>query len=56
MFDEIDMIHSYSRADAIEDGNLVDVSERAEHAAGYMMGFKVPVAMTAAAWESAARG
>ncbi|MFB9866339.1 DUF6573 family protein [Vreelandella sulfidaeris] len=52
MFDEIDMIHSYSRADAIEDGNLVDVSERAEHAAGNMMGFKVPVAMTAAAWEA----
>lgn len=52
MFDETDMIHSYSRADAIEDGNLVDVSERAEHAAGNMMGFKVPVAMTAAAWEA----
>ncbi|MCH4813564.1 DUF6573 family protein [Vreelandella neptunia] len=52
MFDEIDMIHSYSRADAIEDGNLVDVSERAEQAAGNMMGFKVPVAMTAAAWEA----
>lgn len=51
MFDEIDMIHSYSRADAIEDGNLVDVSESAKHAAGNLMGFKVPVAMTSAAWE-----
>lgn len=52
MFDETDMIHSYSRADAIEDGNLVDVSECAKHAAGNMMGFKVPVAMTSAAWEA----
>lgn len=52
MFDEIHMIHSYSRADAIEDGNLVDVSERAKHAVGNMRGFKVPVAMTSAAWET----
>lgn len=49
MFDEIDMIHSYSRADAIADSNLVDVSERAMKADDNMMGFKVPVAMTAAA-------
>lgn len=52
MFDEIDMIHSYSRAEAIADGNLIDVSELAKHAAGNMMGFKVPVAMTSAAWEA----
>ena len=39
------VISSYSRAQAIEDGMLVDVSETAREA-----GFKVPVAMTAAAW------
>jgi len=52
MFDEIDMIHSYSRADAIADGNLKDVSEDAKNAGGNLMGFKVPVAMTSAAWEA----
>ena len=39
------VISSYSRAQAIEDGILVDVSETAREA-----GFKVPVAMTAAVW------
>lgn len=38
-------IHSYSRAEAIEDGVLVDVSETAREA-----GFKIPVALTAAVW------
>lgn len=45
MFDETDMIHSYSRAEAIEDGQLIDVSERAREA-----GFVVPVAISVAAW------
>lgn len=40
------VISSYSRAQAIEDGVLVDVSSVAREA-----GFKSPVAMTAAAWE-----
>ena len=39
-------IHTYSRAQAIEDGLLVDVSETASEA-----GFRHPVAMTRAAWE-----
>lgn len=37
-------IHTYSRADAIRDGVLVDVTDTAAEA-----GFKVPVALTAAA-------
>ena len=40
-----DAIYSYTRAQAIEDGVLVDVSETAKEA-----GFSVPVAITAAAW------
>jgi hypothetical protein len=46
MFDEADLIHRYSRADAIRDGVLIDVSETAKEA-----GFRYPVALTAAAWE-----
>ncbi|MCU7829549.1 MAG: hypothetical protein KZQ85_10825 [Candidatus Thiodiazotropha sp. (ex Myrtea sp. 'scaly one' KF741663)] len=40
------VIHSYSRAQAIEDGYLVDVTETAKEA-----GFIWPVALTRAAWE-----
>jgi hypothetical protein len=40
------VISSYSRAQAIEDGILIDVSEMAREA-----GFKPPVALTSAAWE-----
>ncbi|CAN5465732.1 hypothetical protein BH09VER1_BH09VER1_25910 [soil metagenome] len=39
------LISSYTRAQAIEDGNLVDVSETAREA-----GFRFPVALTAACW------
>lgn len=39
------LIYTYSRADAIADGTLVDVSKMAREA-----GFRIPVAMTAAAW------
>lgn len=39
-------IHIYTRAQAIEDGVLVDVTETAAEA-----GFKWPVAMSRAAWE-----
>jgi hypothetical protein len=45
MFDKADLIHRYSRADALADGVLIDVSPTASEA-----GFKVPVALTAAAW------
>jgi len=38
-------ICAYTRADAIADGTLVDVTETAREA-----GFRLPVAMTAAAW------
>ena len=40
-----DLIHSYSRAEAIADGVLVDVTKTASEA-----GFKVPVTITRAAW------
>jgi hypothetical protein len=46
MFEESDLIHSYSRAQAIEDGVLIDVSETAREA-----GIRWPVALTRAAWE-----
>lgn len=40
-----ELIYGFSRAQALEDGVLIDVSDTAQEA-----GFKVPVAMTAAAW------
>jgi len=40
-----EVIYSYTRAQAIEDGVLVNVSETAREA-----GFRWPVAMTSAAW------
>ena len=40
-----DLIFSYTRAQAITDGVLVDVTETAKEA-----GFRVPVALTHAAW------
>ena len=40
-----EVIYSYSRAQAIADGALVDVSDMAKEA-----GFRYPVAITAAAW------
>ena len=39
-------IHVYTRAQALEDGVLVDVSETAREA-----GFKIPVAVTRAVWD-----
>lgn len=45
MFEDTDLIHRYTRAQALEDGVLVDVSETAKEA-----GFRVPVALTQAAW------
>lgn len=41
-------IYAYTRAQALEDGVLVDVTETAKEA-----GFRVPVAMTTAAWADA---
>jgi hypothetical protein len=45
MFEESDLIHRYTRAEAIADGVLIDVTPTAREA-----GFKYPVALTAAAW------
>jgi len=40
------VIHAYTRAEAIDDGVLVEIPESASRAAG----FKIPIAMTATAW------
>lgn len=45
MFTESDVIFSYTRKQAIEDGVLVDVSETAME-----LGFRYPVAVTAQVW------
>ena len=45
LFDDAEVIHTYSREDAIKDGVLVDVTPIAEEA-----GFKVPVALTDSVW------
>jgi len=45
MFEDADLIHRYTRAQALEDGVLVDVTETARQA-----GFRVPVALTQTAW------
>jgi len=46
--DAITFIHGYTRAQALADGVLVDVTATAREA-----GFRVPVALTAAAWGKA---
>jgi hypothetical protein len=45
MFDNADYVHRYTRADAIRDGVLIDVTAVAREA-----GIRYPVALTAAAW------
>jgi hypothetical protein len=45
MFENTDLIHRYSRADAIRDGVLIDVTATAREA-----GIRWPVALTAAVW------
>jgi hypothetical protein len=46
MFEEGDLVHRYTRADALRDGVLIDVTETAREA-----GIRWPVALTCAAWE-----
>jgi hypothetical protein len=46
MFENADLIHAYTRADAIRDGVLIDVSATAKEA-----GFRFPVALTRDVWE-----
>ncbi len=48
MFEDFDLIHKYTRAQAIEDGVLIDVSATAREA-----GFRFPVALTSGAWSEA---
>lgn len=43
--DRLPIIHSYTRADAIADGVLIDVTNEAREA-----GFNIPVALTAEVW------
>lgn len=45
MFDTADVIYTYTRAQAIGDGVLIDVTERAKEA-----GFRIPVVLTERAW------
>ena len=42
------VIHSYSRAEALDDGELIDVTEKARE-----VGVLFPCALSRAAWESA---
>jgi hypothetical protein len=46
MFDPNDLIHRYTRAEALADGVLVDVSSVAREA-----GIRYPVALTQAVWQ-----
>ncbi|HJT79458.1 MAG TPA: DUF6573 family protein [Gemmataceae bacterium] len=46
MFDESDLIHRCTRAEALRDGVLIDVSATAKEA-----GIRYPVALTRAVWE-----
>ena len=50
MFDDYDIIYTYTRKQAIEDGVLVDVTSTAREA-----GFRFPVALTRAVWENYVR-
>ena len=47
IFENADVIHSYTRAEAIKDGELIDVTETAKEA-----GFRYPVAITRNLWYS----
>lgn len=47
-WDDAEVIHTYTRAQALADGALIDVTETAHEA-----GFRWPVALTAAAWADA---
>lgn len=45
LYENAPVIHSYTRAQALDDGTLIDVTELARDA-----GFTAPVAVTAAVW------
>ena len=46
-WDHAEIIHQYTRANALEDGELIDVSKMARDA-----GFKVPVAIARSVWDT----
>lgn len=46
MFENFDVISTYTRAQALEDGTLIDVTTTAKEA-----GIRYPVAVTAALWQ-----
>jgi len=46
------LIATYTRAQALEDGTLVDLTEWASAKSGFHGGFTVPVAVTRALWEA----
>src|SRR5262245_55995592 len=46
MFEPEDIIHQYTRAEAVADGVLVDVTQTAQE-----LGFRFPVALTRTSWE-----
>ena len=48
------MIHRYTRAEAIRDGVLRDVSTWASADQGFIGGFTIPVAVTASVWRDIA--
>ena len=50
-FDNAEVISRYSRAQAIEDGVLVDVTNATDKDGGRLNPFKFPVALTRAAYE-----
>lgn len=50
-WDDAEVISCYTRAQAIDDGVLVDVSEWGSAETGFLGGFKCPVAMTRALWD-----
>jgi len=54
LFTPADLIHSHTRAEAIADGALVDVSTWASAVTGFSGGFTIPVALTAAVWSDVA--
>lgn len=50
LFDEADVIHVYTRKQAIDDGVLVDLTEWGSADKGFLGGFQCPVAVTREVW------
>lgn len=48
--EDLEVISTYTREQAIEDGVLVDLTEWASAEKGFLGGFTCPVAVTAALW------